>query len=138
MTIVAISGHFDPFHDMHLDYIKQALCHGDHLICIVSSDNQLLMKKNKVNIPEQGRLEIVDLVLKGLNVVHETVLNIYDTDTTLITKVLEVLKPDVLCRGGDKSLENMPIDEQKVCRALGIKVVYAEFRANRHGADIVL
>ena len=136
-TTVAISGHFDPFHDMHLNYIRQALLYGDKLVCIVSSDKQLVMKKDRVNIPEAGRLEIVSLILKGLNV-GTAVLNTFDTETTLVANALRKLRPDVFCRGGDKSPEDFPKSEKSVCDQYAIEVVYAHLQENRHGSEMTL
>ena len=138
MITVMMSGHFDPLHDMHLDYIKQAKDFGDYLVCVVSSDKQLLLKKGKVNIPEQGRVEIATLILKGLGIKGRVVLNIFDTETTLVAKALQCVKPDVFCRGGDKKLGDMPIEEQRVCKDLNIEVQHAKFYEDRHGSRMML
>ena len=137
MKIVMISGHFDPFHDGHLDYIEQAMPYGDFLICVVSSDQQLLMKKGIVNIPEEGRQCIVHLILRGLGIPALVVLNTWDTQTTLVAEALQQLKPDIFCRGGDKTLADMPLEERKVCEDLGILIVHTEFRINRHGSEML-
>ena len=136
IPIVAVTGYFDPFHDIHLDYFKQAIELRGHLLCIVGSDQQLLMKKGRFNISEGARQEIVDLILRGLNVDHETVLNTFDTNSTLIAKALETLHPNVLVRGGDKCAEDLPDAEREVCNRLHIAVLHTRFRTNRHGSGM--
>ena len=138
MKTVMVSGHFDPFHDVHLDYIKQAMTHGDFLICVVSSDGQLIQKKGSFNIPESGRLDIVHLILRGLDIPHKAVVNQWDKATTLIAKALEFWQPDVLFRGNDKTLETMPAEERKVCDELQIQIVHAVLDRERHGSEMIL
>ncbi len=134
MIKVMVSGHFDPFHDMHLDYIEQAAAMGGYLVCVVSSDKQLLAKKGVVHIPEENRRRIVDLVLRGLGIAHETLINGFDIETTLVADALRSLKPNIFCRGGDKTPEDMPEDEFKACLEYHIDIQYAEFKVDRHGS----
>jgi len=73
---------------------------GDNFICIVSSDRQLMMKKGKVNIPEQGRRRILELILGGLCYESEdksahTYVNIWDAKTTLVAEALRYWEPDI-------------------------------------------
>lgn len=131
---VMVSGHFDPFHDMHLDYIEQAVAFGGELVCVISSDKQLLMKKGIVNIPEQGRKRIVDLILTGLGVAHDVLINTFDAETTLVAEALRYVKPDIFLRGGDKSPSDMPDDEVQACMEYHIDIRYAQFKINRHGS----
>ena len=133
-----VSGHFDPFHDGHLSYIKQAREYGDFIVCCVSTDKQLMIKKGKVNIPEKGRLEIMRLIMNGLKYSNITFLNVWDTDTTLIANALKYWQPHILLRGGDKTIDDMPPEERKVCEDMGIKVVHAVFDTDRHGSKMML
>lgn len=133
MKRVMISGHFNPFHDMHLDYIEQGMEQGDFIICVVSSDEQVLMKKKKKGIPEEARARIVDLILEGLKVKHLVLINHFDNDG-LVAEALKAVSPDVFLRGGDKTEEDFPKEERQVCIDCGIMVRYAKFKVNRHGA----
>lgn len=136
--VVMISGFFDPVQDGHLSYLKQAIISANALICVIGSDKQLLMKKGKVNIPEDGRREIIDLLLHGLKIRHLTIINIWDTETTLVAKALRAQKPDIFFRGGDKTLESMPSEERKVCDELKIKILHATLEKARHGKNMQL
>lgn len=138
MKTVMVSGHFDPLHDVHLAYIEYAMNYGDYLICLVSTDEQILRKKGKVNIPQEGRLKLLRMTLKGMGVPCHIALNVHDIDTALIAKALYYWHPDVLCRGGDKKPDDMPEEERKVCEDLNIKVVYAELKEERHGSEMKL
>ena len=47
MTVVAVSGYFDPLHVGLLEYLEMAKQLGDKLIVIVNSDKQAVLKKGK-------------------------------------------------------------------------------------------
>jgi len=130
-----ISGHFNGFHGGHLDYIKQAMCISDYLTCVLTSDKQLLMKGGKLNQTECERKEILEFLIKvGYG---EVVINIWDTETTLVAEALRYFRPAVFFRGYDKTLETMPAEERKVCEELGIKIINAQNRiGERHSSEI--
>jgi len=131
-----VSGHFDGFHGGHLDYLEQAAEYGD-IICIVSSDKQLLMKKGKIHMHEDERLRVVETMLKGIGCEHSAFINIWDTETPTIADALFCLNPSILFRGYDKTLDTMPGDERKVCEWLGVKVIHAKNRiGERHSTEI--
>ncbi|KKN12791.1 hypothetical protein LCGC14_1012900 [marine sediment metagenome] len=138
MNTVMVTGHFDPFHDGHLDYLKQARELGGFLFCVVSTDKQLMIKKGNVNIPEEGRREIVRLILQGMGVKNIVFLNIFDVDTTSVANVIRMFKTDIFFRGGDKKLEDMPAKEKKICEELGIEIRHAKMNYPTHGAGMVL
>lgn len=148
MIRVMISGHFDGFHGGHLDYIKQAMQYGD-IVCVVTSDNQLKMKKGRIIQTEYERKHIVYLILVALSHLKAIVsscsddccsnayINHWDEGTTLVTEALRKLKPDIFFRGYDKTLETMPVEERKVCEELGIKIIHAKNRiGERHGSEM--
>lgn len=136
MKTVMISGHFAGFHNAHLDYIKQAMKHGNHILCIITSDNQLMMKKGKVTIHDEDRAEIVRLILKGLQMPHTVAINRFDRETTLVANALYYLHPDVFFRGSDKTLETMPQAERDVCDNQGIKIIHAVKGVENHSSLI--
>jgi glycerol-3-phosphate cytidylyltransferase-like family protein len=143
MTRIIVSGFFDPLQAGSLDYIKQAIeLKPDLLICVIGSDEQLMMKKGKINFPENERQEIMDLVLSGLQVRYGVkyclMINKFDTETIYIAKTLEMLQPDILFRGGDKNIDMMPIPEKNICEKLHIEIKHGEFRIDRHGSRMTL
>jgi len=134
-TIVFIAGKFDPIHDGHLEHIIKASKLGDTLVIITHSDAIIAKtsSKKKCFIPEWARILILKGIMKELKIRGWVKLSI-DEDGT-ITKTLEEtinrLRPDlttdwtfILAKGGDRTPDNMPESEIKVCRDLGIEIKY--------------
>ena len=124
---VAVTGGFDPFHDGHLDHVVKAMQLGDHLIVIVARDSQLITKKGYYYIPFEARKTIVSLVIKGLLGEYrctsfEVVENIDPGITS--SETIRTYRPDILAKGGDRTADNMPLDEITVCNEIDCQVVY--------------
>ena len=115
MTIVAVSGYFDPLHVGHLEYLEMAKQLGDKLIVIINSDKQAELKKGKSFMSENDRVEIIG----ALKCVDEVFLSI-DEDKS-VCKSLEAIKPDIFANGGDRSLSEIP--ETAVMEKYNIKMV---------------
>ena len=115
MTIVAVSGYFDPLHVGHLEYLEMAKQLGDKLIVIINSDKQAELKKGKSFMNENERVEIIG----ALKCVDEVFLSI-DEDKS-VCKSLEAIKPDIFANGGDRSLSEIP--ETAVMEKYNIKMV---------------
>ena len=129
-----VSGFFDPFHDVHLAYIQYAMNYGDTLLCVVSTDAHVIMKKGSVNIPQEDRLRIVTAILRDMQVPARAVLNVHDKANNMVAEALRYWKPDVFCRGSDKTLEDMPPEERAACLDFGILIVHAELAREAHGS----
>ena len=128
MTVVAVSGYFDPLHVGHLEYIKMAKQLGDKLVVIVNSDKQALLKKGKSFMNENDRVEIV----AALKYVDEVFLSI-DEDKS-VCKSLEDIKPDIFANGADRSLSEIP--ETAVMKKYNIKMVDGLGEKNRSSSAI--
>jgi len=115
VKVVVASGYFNPLHIGHVKYLKSAKRLGDKLIVIVNNDKQVRMK-GKSFMNERERMEIVE----SLRCVDKVFLSI-DKDRT-VCKSLAYLKPDVFCKGGDSTPDNVP--ELETCEKLGIKVIF--------------
>ena len=115
MTVVAVSGYFDPLHVGHLEYLEMAKQLGDKLIVIVNNDKQALLKKGKPFMNENDRAEIVS----ALKCVDEEFLSI-DEDKS-VCRSLEAIKPNIFANGGDRSLSEIP--ETPVMKKFNIKMV---------------
>ena len=115
MTVVAVSGYFDPLHVGHLEYLEMAKQLGDKLIVIINSDKQAELKKGKSFMNENERVEIIG----ALKCVDEVFLSI-DEDKS-VCKSLEAIKPDIFANGGDRSLSEIP--ETAVMEKYNIKMV---------------
>ena len=114
--VVVTSGYFNPLHIGHLRCMQAAKELGTKLIVIVNNDEQVRVKGSASFMSEKERMEIV----KALKPVDEVLLSI-DKDKT-VCKTLELIKPDIFAKGGDRTLGNIP--EVPVCEKLGIKMVF--------------
>lgn len=114
-TVVAASGYFDPIHIGHIEYLEKAKSLGDELIVILNTDKQAKMKKGFVFMPEKER----EGILRALRCVDKVVLSI-DSDQTQC-KTLELLKPDIFAKGGDRFVYEIP--ESETCKKYKIKVI---------------
>jgi len=118
MLTVAVSGGFDPLHVGHIEYIKLAkeLAGKDgKVVCILNSDKFLMNKKGFIFMNFQERKQIMESI-KYIDRVVECI----DADQT-VCKTLEILKPDIFAKGGDRGYFNSP--EVEVCLRLGIHFV---------------
>jgi cytidyltransferase-like protein len=116
LTIVAVSGGFDPLHVGHLDLFRRARSLGDKLLVIVNSDDFLVRKKGYYNMPLTDRLEIIG----SLKVVDYVAPCIDEDDS--VCQTLRALKPDIFANGGDRT-KGKP-EEEFVCTEIGCKTVF--------------
>ncbi|WP_029522527.1 D-glycero-beta-D-manno-heptose 1-phosphate adenylyltransferase [Persephonella sp. KM09-Lau-8] len=99
--IVFTNGCFDIIHAGHVDYLEKAKALGDVLVVGLNSDESIRRIKGKdrpVNIQEHRKrvleaLKPVDLVI------------IFEEDTP--ERLIKEIKPNVLVKGGDWSIENI-------------------------------
>ena len=113
--VVAASGGFDPLHAGHIEYLQKAKALGDKLVVIVNKDTFLMKKKGYVFMPFDERIKII----AALKCVDEVIPCIDDDQS--VCKTLEMLKPSIFAKGGDRTKANIP--EAEVCVRLGIKIV---------------
>ena len=116
--IVSTSGFFDPIHPGHASIITESKKFGDILVVILNGNNQCITKKGKPFMPENDRAYVIDK-LKGVDYVV-----IYDHPTRYDScEPLEVIKPDVFTKGGDRdSAKKVP--EAEVVEKYGGRVEY--------------
>lgn len=116
--VVATSGGFDPLHIGHLRCIQQSKQNGnDILVVIVNGDGFLTRKKGKPFMPLAERMEIID-GLRDVNFVTT-----WDDGTQNVVGALEILKPDVFTKGGDRSSADK-VPEAEVCARIGCTIRY--------------
>jgi glycerol-3-phosphate cytidylyltransferase/D-beta-D-heptose 7-phosphate kinase/D-beta-D-heptose 1-phosphate adenosyltransferase len=114
-----VSGYFNPLHVGHLRMMEAARALTGRLIVVVNNDDQQLMKKGRVIVPLDDRLEIV----RALRVTDEAVAAI-DADAT-VRRTLRAIRekyPDtelLFANGGDRG-SAAAISEAAVCAELEI------------------
>ena len=93
--IVFTNGCFDLLHKGHRDLIKQSFSFGDILIVGLNSDESVKRLKGE-NRPMQNEVERKNVLLSTgyVNDVY-----IFDDDTPL--ELINLIKPDILVKGGD-------------------------------------
>ena len=93
--IVFTNGCFDLFHKGHRDLIEQSFLFGDILIVGLNSDESVKRLKGK-NRPIQSEVDRKNALLDTgyVNQVY-----IFDNDTPL--ELINLIKPDILVKGGD-------------------------------------
>lgn len=121
MTVVVVSGGFDPLHVGHLAYFEEARKLGDYLLVIVNRDEFLIRKKGYAFMPLEDRRRI----LRELRGVDEVVASIDEDQTVCATLrmlcAVPSMRPNVFANGGDRASIDSP--ERPVCEELGIRMV---------------
>jgi D-beta-D-heptose 7-phosphate kinase/D-beta-D-heptose 1-phosphate adenosyltransferase len=117
--IVFTNGCFDLLHVGHLRYLEKAKTLGDILVVGVNSDRSVrgLKGPKRPILPEKERTEI----LSGLECVDYVTL--FNEPTPL--KLISLLKPHVLVKGGDWTKED--VVGRETVEGLGGKVVILPF-----------
>lgn len=122
-TIAIVSGYFNPLHVGHVRMMREAKQLHDLLIVIVNNDNQQIMKKGRIIIPEGDRCEVV----RSIKYVDRTILSV-DPDASVRMTLSGIRKEypcDVLifANGGDRS-DVSTIAEAQLCETLGIGIKF--------------
>lgn len=115
--IVMTSGGFDPIHPGHISCIQESKKYGHTLVVVVNGDAFLRAKKGK---PFQD-LATRCLIVSAIAGVDYVVPFEVENDQT-VCKALEILKPHVFTKGGDRKDMNS-IPEWDICQKHGIKIV---------------
>lgn len=99
--IVFTNGCFDILHAGHVRYLKQARALGDCLVVGLNSDSSVKRLKGSERpiVPQEERAEL----LSALACVDYVL--IFDEDTPI--ELIKDVKPDVLVKGGDWSIDQI-------------------------------
>lgn len=115
--VVMTSGGYDPIHPGHISCIIESKKYGDKVVVVVNGDSFLSAKKGK---PFQN-LETRSLIVSGIAGVDYVVPFEIEGDQT-VNKALEIIKPDVFTKGGDR-VDAKSIPEWETCQKYSIKVI---------------
>ncbi len=126
LTVVAVSGGFDPVHVGHVRLFEEAKKLGDTLIVILNNDHWLKKKKKVIFMPQEERKEIIE----SFRCVDRVILTRHLPDPKDMSVAVELIhvKPDIFANGGDRFADNIP--EVGVCRKIGCRMI---FRVGRGG-----
>jgi rfaE bifunctional protein nucleotidyltransferase chain/domain len=114
LTVAFANGCFDLLHVGHLRYLQAAAREADRLIVAVNDDQSVAALKgpNRPILPAVDRAELV-AAIRGVDYVV-----IFGEPT--VTPLLELLRPDVHCKGTDYTVDTVP--ERETVRAYGGRV----------------
>jgi rfaE bifunctional protein nucleotidyltransferase chain/domain len=112
-TIAFANGCFDLLHVGHTRYLQAAAAEADRLIVAVNGDREASRKgPGRPILAAADRAEIV-AALRGVDYVV-----IFDEPT--VAPLLELLRPDVHCKGTDYTVDTVP--ERETVRAYGGRI----------------
>ena len=114
LTIAFANGGFDLLHVGHVRYLEGARREADRLIVAVNSDASVRALKGPTRpiLNQDDRAELV----AALRAVDYVV--IFDEPT--VTPLLELLQPDVHCKGTDYTVDTVP--ERETVKAYGGRI----------------
>ena len=116
MIKVITFGTFDILHKGHEFYLKESKKFGDKLYVVVALDSTVLKMKGKLpRNNQEKRLEAI----KKLPFVDEAMLG-SDGDKY---KIIEEIKPDVICFGYDQSSFTDKLSDELIKRNLSAKII---------------
>jgi rfaE bifunctional protein nucleotidyltransferase chain/domain len=112
-TVAFANGIFDLLHVGHVRYLRAAAAEADRLVVAVNDDATAAAKgPGRPILPAAVRAELV-AAIRGVSYV-----TIFPEPT--VTELLQLLKPDVHCKGTDYTVDTVP--EREVVRAYGGRI----------------
>lgn len=125
MKIVIVSGYFNPVHIGHIKMLRAAKELGGLVCVIVNNDIQQVLKKGKIIMNEDERIEIV----KALKYVDMLYLS-DDTDRTVCRTLIKIVEQFseqgyeiIFANGGDRSCSRR-VPETDICERYNIKMIF--------------
>lgn len=116
-NIIAISGHFQPIHAGHIDYLEAASRYGD--VWVLLNTDEAAKKKHGYSFMKYHERE---RILRSIKYVSN-VIEAQDSDGTVCESLRRLAsKINYFGKGGDRIKGNTP--ENDLCEKLGIKIIY--------------
>lgn len=125
MKTVIVSGYFNPLHIGHIRMFQAAAKLGDRVVAVVNNDKQQLMKKGKIIMNENERLDIVaairyvDMAWLATDVDRTVCQTLLDISTHRMFADDEL----IFANGGDRD-DSKKVPEADICERAGIKMVF--------------
>ena len=118
------TGVFDILHLGHVHMLEEARKHGDELVVVVARDETVRQRKHNPVNEEDVRVKLV----AALKPVDKAVLG-HRGD---IFKIVEELRPDIICLGFDQRFDAPKIEAECLRRGVTVKVV----RLHHHDEEL--
>lgn len=119
--VVLTNGIFDLLHTGHLYYLQQARALGDALFVALNSDASTRALKGPARPVQNeaqrayalGALECVDAI--------------FIFNTPRLDAEIRSVRPDIYCKAGDYTLDNLDPDERAALEAVGARIEFMPF-----------
>ena len=115
MTRVLATGVFNILHPGHILFLEEAKKLGDELVVIVSSDRMAKKAKKGFILPQEQRAKVVG-ALKAVD-------KVFVGDENDTTRLLPVIKPDVIALGHDQKVDEAQLQSRLAVMGLDAKVI---------------
>ncbi len=126
--LVMVDGCFDPLHEGHIEYFREAAAFGLKLVCTIQSDEYILsVKKRRSLLNQQQRLRIIS----SIRYIHSAL--IVEKSTS---NMLRKIKPTIYFKGKDWMERGLPESELRICEDMGIQVSYGKKTLNSSSSII--
>ncbi|MBT3945062.1 MAG: adenylyltransferase/cytidyltransferase family protein [Candidatus Marinimicrobia bacterium] len=116
-TIVFTNGCFDLLHRGHIDLLQKASQFGDYLIVGLNSDRSVNNLKGEGR-PIESETKRTKNLMKLESVSHVI---IFDEETPL--KLIQAIRPHILVKGGDYSLDDIAGSADVISRGGSVKII---------------
>ncbi|MBT4554416.1 MAG: adenylyltransferase/cytidyltransferase family protein [Candidatus Marinimicrobia bacterium] len=116
-TIVFTNGCFDLLHRGHIDLLQKASQFGDYLIVGLNSDRSVNNLKGEGR-PIESETKRTKNLMKLESVSHVI---IFDEETPL--KLIQAIRPHILVKGGDYSLDDIVGSADVISRGGSVKII---------------
>lgn len=122
--VAMVDGGFDPLHGGHVAYLREAAALGAPVLCNLASD-AYVARKHPPLLPQAERAAVIDAI-RWVDYVY-----LSETSTA---EVLTLLAPRFYVKGADWRTRALPAEEEAVCSASGIEIVYLDTMMNSSSA----
>lgn len=116
-TIIFTNGCFDLLHRGHIDLLQKASQFGDYLIVGLNSDRSVNNLKGEGR-PIESETKRTKNLMKLESVSHVI---IFDEETPL--KLIQAIRPHILVKGGDYSLDDIVGSADVISRGGSVKII---------------
>jgi len=121
LDVVMVDGSFDPIHEGHIEYFRQASQLGFPVLCNVAPD-AWTRKKHRVLLPVSQRAVVLDAIR------YVSFVIIAEVSTA---ETLRRIRPKIYAKGSDwKSRGGVPQEEKDICDLHNIEIMYLDTMLN--------
>jgi len=116
-TLAMVDGCFDPLHRGHVEYFRSAASLGVPVLCNLAADEYIRIHKDRAPLlSEADRAAVID----AIRFIEYVCVTPWGTAWSL-----QHFRPKYYVKGTDWR-GRLPADQVRICRELGIEVVFAE------------